>query len=404
MLLALKEESSRLGKELLLGRLTEIEKRVFLYTYNPYYMYRHKQVGKVRLSNLGEPKKPMFELLDKIRKGELSGGLALRAILQYAEANGDLIKLIVKKNLGCGCTSTTINKIWPGFVPQFKVQLAKEAPIDSLKYPLLAQLKYDGVRLIVLVKEGRVKFRTRNGKEVELPRLGNIVTRNFNSSNFVLDTEVTLVSGKVEDRTTVSGMINSAMHGGVVDEGLLKLNVFDGMSIDEWEFLECGWKYTSRLKLISSVAAAIDNPQIELAQTIVCKDTSEVSALYESKIAEGYEGLVLKQADHLYTFKRTKDWAKLKETKSVELECVGVIEGKGKYEGMIGALQCRGRAEGELVNVKVGTGLSDLERSLDYSCFESETIEVEYNSVIKDTATGSLSLFLPRFISIRCDK
>jgi len=143
---------------------------------------------------------------------------------------------------------------------------------------------------------------------------------------------------------------------------------------------------------------------LELAVTNEAHNKEAVEELYEEVIAQNYEGLILKRADHLYTFKRSKDWVKLKEIKTADLKCVGVQEGTGKYEGMIGALMCEGMVEGKFVTVNVGSGLSDVQRSLDDIQYIGETIEVKYNSVIRDSVTNQFSLFLPRYAIARFDK
>jgi len=118
----------------------------------------------------------------------------------------------------------------------------------------------------------------------------------------------------------------------------------------------------------------------------------------------GYEGLVLKYPEHKYTFKRSKDWIKVKEVKHADLRVVDIREGTGKYKGMIGGLVCVGEVEGHRVRVAVGSGLSDIQRSLDDIEFIQETVEVLYNTVIQDSVTLEWSLFLPRFVQVRFDK
>ena len=40
-----------------------------------------------------------------------------------------------------------------------------EKNADKIKYPVLDQLKYDASQVIVIVKDGKVTYRSRNGKE-----------------------------------------------------------------------------------------------------------------------------------------------------------------------------------------------------------------------------------------------
>jgi len=404
LLKQIKATTSRIEKEQILKGATELEKLTLAYAYNPYFVYHQRELGRIDWDNLGEPDELMFSLLDSLRTKRISGHAAWDTIKDFANDFGDLIKLVVRKDLECGITATTINKVFPKLVPQFKVQLAKEVPLSKLELPLLAQLKYDGVRLVCLDSGSKVEWRTRNGKLVYLPEFTQLVKGAFSEANFMLDGEITSASGKTEDRAKVSGMINSAMHGGVIDETKLVFNVFDAMGYDNFLASKCGWDYNHRANLARKILSEIANPYITFAETVPVSSIEQINKLYADKIDQGYEGLILKSEKHLYTFKRANTWAKMKETKSVELTCTGVQEGTGKYEGMIGALICEGLAEGKTISVKVGSGLTDLDRAMSHDSYLHNTIEVKYNTVIQDSTTKVWSLFLPRYVCIRFDK
>jgi len=394
--------SSRIDKERILRDLSIADKEVFRYTYNPYYMF-HVTNFDVDMSNLGYITPIGYDILDKLRNRVLTGNAARDAVEQYAYLHGDLIKLICKKDLKCGVSATTLNKVFPGLVPQFKVQLAKEVALDEVKYPCYAQIKYDGVRLIAIKKYNDTTFFTRNGKEVNLPSLSKAITKSPMSEG-ILDGEITLESGKMEDRTKVSGMINSAIHGGKIDEDKLSYNVFDTMSIGDWQNAKCLNTYEQRLPQVDYNVSIIDDYRISIAINRLVNSEAEVNELYKTVIDNDYEGLILKPCDHLYTFKRSKDWVKIKEIKTADLECVMLVSGIGKYTSMIGSLCCKGIVEGKQVTVHVGSGLSDNQRDMADEHYLNKTIEVRYNTLIQDSVTQTWSLFLPRFVQVRIDK
>lgn len=391
-------------KESILRGLTELEYRTFAQAYDPYYVYHMKfKLFDIKMYNLGEPNNEMFTLLGKILSKRYTGNAAKAHVEAFATEHGDLIKLVINKDLRCGVTATTFNRVYPGAIPQFKVQLAKEVPLEKLDYPVLLQIKYDGVRIIIINKEREVKFFTRNGKEVILPKLQKeLEDKPF--MNYMIDTEVTLETGKMEDRTKVSGMVNSAMHGGTVDEGKLMFNCFDFMALSQWEAAACDDAYDIRHTMLDAALGDIAIGQLKIADTKEAHNIDAVNELYNAAIDAGFEGLILKQADHLYTFKRSKDWVKLKEIKTADLTCYAIQAGDGKYEGFIGALMCKGTVEGKEIKVNVGSGLKDIERSMRESYFMYQTIEVKYNAVIQDSVTGEWSLFLPRYVMVRHDK
>jgi len=398
----LAETNSTIDKQAKLRGIAHLDWATFIYAYNPYLIY-HMKFRDEEINAIGEPNQEMFNLLDDVANKVISGNKAKVMVRTFASNNGDLIKLIINKDLRCGVTATTFNKVHPKSIAQFKVQLAKEAPLDSLKYPLLVQLKYDGVRIIAVNTGGKVKFYTRNGKDVALPELRRVIEA-IPAVNYVLDGELTLAKGKQDERTKISGMVNSAMHGGRISEEHVVYNCFDFMSLSHWEETSCPDIYEVRYSLVREVLAQTDSTMVRLAHTYEAHSPEGVTEIYESIIASGFEGLILKRADHLYTFKRSKDWVKVKEIITSELKCINIMAGEGKYQGMIGALKCQGTVDGKEVTVKVGSGLTDLQRGLPESEFIFRQIEVKHNGVIKDSRTGEYSLFLPRFVMVRFDK
>jgi len=396
--------SSRLDKESLLRQLTPLEKQMFRYTYDKCLSFGVKfsdyQIAKYPLQS---PCSEDFELLDKLADRSLSGNAAKDQVTKHCIEHGALVMHICNKDLRCGVTATLVNKVHPGTVPVFKVQLAKEQPLAKIEFPCFAETKYDGVRIIIANRNGRVEFITRNGKSVKLPMLKCYLEAQA-KVNYILDTEVTLASGKMEDRTKVSGMINSAMKGGCIKEQLLMFNVFDCMSLEAFETQRCLFPYSKRRVFIAGALAELNCSQLSQAEAFAVNSISEAQAIYDKHISQGYEGLILKHAESYYTFKRTTDWAKMKETKTADLRCTGFVYGTGKYEDMIGALICEGSVEGHTVRVQVGSGLSDMQRAMDVEDYVDEVLELKYNAVIQDKTTLQYSLFLPRFVAIRGDK
>lgn len=383
---------------------TDLEKKVFYYTYDKAMSFGLR-FGSVDVSRLGEPSEEMFALLDKLRTRQWTGQFARSETELFAEKHGNLIKLICNKHLQSGFTATTLNKALPGLVPVFKVQLAKEVPMTKLRFPLLGQLKYDGIRVVILTSIEGVKFFTRNGLELILPKTAALL-KPLLPLDIMLDTEVTIKDGASIDRTKVSGMMNSARHGNSINESLIQFNVFDYMKADVFNVQGLTQPYALRLSDLEFVLSAYVSHTtnvLKLAETKLLLTPDEANKWFNTVVAEGQEGLILKPCNHEYKFRRTADWAKLKVTDTADLRCIGTEEGLNKYEGMIGALVCEGTVKGEFVSVRVGSGLTDEDRAADESDYVGRTIEVKYNSVIAN-ADGTCSLFLPRYVGVRYDK
>jgi len=81
-LLDLKATANKLSKELILRDLSNIDKQVFYYAYNPYYTY-YLNFSVIDWYNLGEPTKEMFSLLNQL-KIENTGNEARKAVEDFA--------------------------------------------------------------------------------------------------------------------------------------------------------------------------------------------------------------------------------------------------------------------------------------------------------------------------------
>jgi len=73
-------------------------------------------------------------------------------------------------------------------------------------------------------------------------------------------------------------------------------------------------------------------------------------------VAQGGEGLMLHRGDALYRTGRSGDLLKYKPYDDAEAVVVGYVPGRGKYEGMVGALEVE-RTDG--LRFRIGSGLSD---------------------------------------------
>jgi hypothetical protein len=164
------------------------------------------------------------ELIEQLASRKITGNNAishLTYILEnISENNAKVIERIIKKDLKCGVNTSTVNKVWKNLIPEFPCMLCspfEQRLIDKIKFPAIAQKKEDGMRFNAIVKDGKVEFRSRNGKEItllgsleqefiDLAYGGNIV---FDGELLVYDTMETDSNGKICDRQTGNGVISS---------------------------------------------------------------------------------------------------------------------------------------------------------------------------------------------------
>lgn len=88
-------------------------------------------------------------------------------------------------------------------------------------------------------------------------------------------------------------------------------------------------------------------------------DQATLRTLLHQTVKNGGEGLVLHRGDAVVGKPDTSDLLKFKPFDDAEARVVGHIAGRGKYEGMVGALQV---VTPEGLTFKLGTGFSDAQR------------------------------------------
>ncbi|MDQ7083790.1 MAG: DNA ligase [Sulfurovum sp.] len=102
-----------------------------------------------------------------------------------------------------------------------------------------------------------------------------------------------------------------------------------------------------------------ENKVIHILPQIYVKNTKHLETFHNALDKKGAEGVVVRDPKMPYIDKRTSRALKVKYFKDAECEVIGHTQGKGKYQGMLGALKCR--LDNGII-FKIGTGLSDDER------------------------------------------
>ena len=155
-----------------------------------------------------------------------------------------------------------------------------------------------------------------------------------------------------------------------------------------------------RLEYLHDIERIIDRNnlkhlKVNTGKIVYCDN--DILKYYDEILAQGFEGIVIKNLNGIYECKRSYNWMKMKPVLSEDLEIVSIKQGTGKYEYMLGAFICK-LSNGEMVNV--GSGYTDEERYTFYDkSVIGKIIEVKYQEKTKD---GSLRF--PRFVRFRNDK
>jgi len=144
--------------------------------------------------------------------------------------------------------------------------------------------------------------------------------------------------------------------------------------------------FDRRLEQLQALVAGLDSEFIAVVPQH--RATSHEALMDELKavVAAGGEGLMLRRGGSYYQAGRSDDLVKVKPYQDAEARVVGHLPGKGRYKGMLGALEVE-LEDGR--RFRIGTGFSDAERSSPPAV--GSVITFRYSGL---TATG-----LPRFAS-----
>jgi DNA ligase-1 len=122
-------------------------------------------------------------------------------------------------------------------------------------------------------------------------------------------------------------------------------------------------------------------------------------------VADGYEGILVKDPEAKYECKRSHAWLKIKPFLTVDLTIVALEEGTGKNTGKLGALICEGSDQDRFIRVNVGSGLTDEQREeiwQDQDDVIGQIVEIKADCVTKNQDSDEVySLRFPRFERFR---
>lgn len=348
----------------------------------------------------------LFDLSQRLVTGNAAIDHLSTVLSNLDSDDAKVIERIIQKDLKCGVSVSTANAVWSGLVHEYPVMLCsgfEQKLVDKVKFPAIVQKKEDGMRFNAIVREGACEFRSRNGKEIQLlGELENEFIALANGMDVVFDGELLVANDDgFCDRQTGNGILNKA------NKGTIKLEEAKKVHAQLWDMIpyiyfvsgHCPTQYVDRLNLLAKKTLP---DRIHLVETQIVQTLEEAQSIFEQYLADGFEGIILKDGSGEWEDKRTKTQIKFKGEEECDLRIVDTEDGTGKYAGMLGAIICES-ADGEL-KVRVGSGFNDEHRkTFKKEDLVDKIVAVKYNMRSVDKQ-GKQSLFLPIFIELREDK
>lgn len=315
----------------------------------------------------------------------------------------ELFYCIITKNIQLGIDSKTINKVIPGLIPEFNVQLAnkyfdKQETVEGKEFVLTT--KIDGSRIIAMKDNGKVSFWTRQGQKYEgLVDLEKELLE-CTDDNFVFDGELVAIDTDLENTYKNTMKLSRTKE---LEKHGLKMLVFDYMPIANFKAQKCPIDYSTRRAQLSAIFDLNCFKYFELLPILYKgTDTSKIIEILNEQVAAKNEGIMLNVCNAPYHFGRTSDLLKIKLFKDCDLIITGFEEGTNKLQGTLGALILDYKGN----ELKCGSGFSDEQRAEIWANRDQYLGKIAEIKYFEETynQNGGISLRFPTFKDIRTDK
>ncbi|MEM2954905.1 MAG: ATP-dependent DNA ligase [Candidatus Nanoarchaeia archaeon] len=320
------------------------------------------------------------------------------------------------------------------------VLLAEKAPdlktaLDSYENVLL-QYKYDGMRSLIHKKGEKIWIFTRRLEDVTnaFPDIVELAKKGLKAKEIIVDGETLGLDSKTGKPIPFQLLSTRIKRKYDIEKAIkeipVQVNLFDILYLDGKNLFDKPLR--ERFEILKKNVCTVPN-KFRIADSLETKNLEEADKFYKKALAEGHEGLIVKNLDALYVPGRSVagGWLKVKPTlENLDLAIIGGIWGTGKRAGWIGSLilGARDSDTGEIKEIgMVGTGIkekkiqpgdvtfAELTKMLKPLIIKEEghtiwvkpkiIIEVSYEEIQKSpTYASGFALRFPRVIRLRLEK
>lgn len=320
---------------------------------------------------------------------------------------------VVLKDCPIGISASTINKVWPGLVPVFKLMKGKKWDGEYIEDEFILSLKIDGNSATVFNLEDETYILSRSGAAMEgFEHIIDFYRKNL-PLNYVYCGEFLKRNYENLEHGELFRVTNGIVNSKDKDKSSIQHIVFDMVPYKEYKnnsFSETF--YTRHLRIMSNFEQYSPYfKEKELDEGYEYLDAMHVPYLYRGKNNEiinywldkakkqKLEGLMLNLSNEKYKFGPQKGLLKIKDFYTMDLVVSGIKE------------HVRGNTVGALIvdykGNRVGVpSMSDENRKLFWENKEDiigKVIEVKYFRETEDKF-GNKSLRFPSFVRVRDDK
>ena len=319
----------------------------------------------------------------------------------------DWYRRILIKDLRCGVSEKTVNNVAKRMDLEFKVPIFScMLAHDGAKHPkkikgdCLVEYKYDGVRVIAIVKNGKATLYSRNGKIFHnFPHIENALSKS-EYNNIVFDGEV-----MSDDFQALMKQVYRKS-GAQTDDAYLAL--FDILPLKEFNEGKSKLSSIERKKELNKLSKSFENAIKLVDYEVINFDEKngqdKFASMNKEALEKGFEGLMIKPNDNYIECKRSHAWLKIKPFIEVTLKIIDIQEGTGKHSGKLGAFHVEGDDDGKFFSLSVGSGLTDEEREKFWASKDKligRLVEIRADAITQSIEGEHYSLRFPRFKNFR---
>ena len=222
----------------------------------------------------------------------------------------------------------------------------------KIKWPAYIQPKFDGIRCIAIVNNGKATLWSRTRKPItSLPHIIEALEASF--TDIILDGELYNHDFRNDFEKIVSLVRQEEAGEGHEN---VQYHIYDMVS-DKI--------FADRNDELTAALATADLKYLRPALTGMVDGEENVSEFFVGVRNQGFEGAMLRNGDGLYEQnKRSYGLQKVKEFEDAEFDIIGIEEGRGRLQGHVGAFVCR-TGDGKEFLAKMSGSLDGLKAYFD---------------------------------------
>lgn len=260
-----------------------------------------------------------------------------------------------------------------GFKPML-ADVLKDLPKQKDNY--LYEIKWDGIRVLVYINEGKVKIVSRSGRDIttKFPEFSS--TKFTRVQHAVFDAELVCLDS--EGRPIFADIISRMHRVGNIESAIkskpVYMYVFDCLYLDGLKTISLS--YERRRSLLKPLIKWGDL----VRESKIFENGHEI---YQAAKAMNLEGIMAKKKKGVYSpGDRSTAWMKIKFRQTIECTIIGYTKGKGDRASLFGALHLAALEDGNWKYYgKVGTGFDHAKMRVIFE--KLKTLE-EVDKPIKD--------------------